>query len=156
MLSHISQVQLYETLWTGAPWAPLSMGFSRQEYWSKLPCPPPRDFPHPGIEPTSLMSPALASRLFPTGKPIIKCISASNTETLSLWVKPQWGTTVGKTTMPQCSRVIPLDPQHTKFKNPQVFSSYTYVHKKKKKERKKDVLVVWVFKFNFGYNVHFL
>ena len=40
--------------------APLSMGFFRQEYWSGLPCPPPGDLPDPGIEPASLMSPALA------------------------------------------------------------------------------------------------
>ena len=38
------------TLWTAAPQAPLSMGFSRQEYWSGLPFPPPRDLPNPGIE----------------------------------------------------------------------------------------------------------
>ena len=38
------------------------MGFSRQEYWSELPCPPSRDLPDPGIEPASLMSPALAGR----------------------------------------------------------------------------------------------
>ena len=48
------------------PQAPQSMGFSRQEYWSGLPCPPPGDLPHPGIEPTSLMSPALAGRFFTT------------------------------------------------------------------------------------------
>ena len=41
---------------------PLSMGFSRQEYWSGLPCTPPGDFPNPGIRPASLMSPALAGR----------------------------------------------------------------------------------------------
>ena len=46
--------------------APLSMGFSRQEYWSGLPCPPPRDLPIPGIEPASLMSPALAGSFFTT------------------------------------------------------------------------------------------
>ena len=46
--------------------APLSMGFSRQEYWSRLPCPPPGDLPNPGIEPTSLMSPALAGMFFTT------------------------------------------------------------------------------------------
>ena len=46
--------------------APLSMGFPRQEYWSGLPCPPPGDLPDPGIKPTSLMSPALASGLFTT------------------------------------------------------------------------------------------
>ena len=46
--------------------APLSMGFSRQEYWSGLPCPPPRDLPDPRIKPASLMSPALAVRFFTT------------------------------------------------------------------------------------------
>ena len=59
VLSHFSHVQLFATLWT-AHQAPLSTGFSRQEYWSGLPCPPPRDPPNPGIEPASLMSPALA------------------------------------------------------------------------------------------------
>ena len=66
MLSCFSHVQLFVTLWTVACQAPLSTGFSRQEYWSGLPCPPPRDFPVPGFEPTSLMSPALASRFFIT------------------------------------------------------------------------------------------
>ena len=46
--------------------APLSMGFSRQQYWSGLPCPPPRDLPDPGIEPESLVSPALAGGFFTT------------------------------------------------------------------------------------------
>ena len=46
--------------------APLSMGFSRQEYWSGLPCPPAGDLPDPGIEPASLMSPALAGGFFIT------------------------------------------------------------------------------------------
>ena len=41
------------------------MGFSRQEYWSGLPCPLPGDRPDPGIEPASLMSPALAGGIFP-------------------------------------------------------------------------------------------
>ena len=44
--------------------APLSMGFSRQEYWSGLPCPSSRDLPDPGIEPASLTSAAFASRFF--------------------------------------------------------------------------------------------
>jgi len=48
------------TLWTIARQAPLSMGFSRQEYWSGLPFPPPGDLPDPGMEPRSLKSPALA------------------------------------------------------------------------------------------------
>ena len=42
------------TPWTVVRQAPLSMGFSRQEYWSGLPCPPPGDLPNPGIEPRSL------------------------------------------------------------------------------------------------------
>ena len=53
------------TPWAVARQAPLSMGFPRQEYWSGLLFPPPRDLPDPGIEPTSLVSPALAGRLFP-------------------------------------------------------------------------------------------
>ena len=55
VLSRFSHVQLFATLWTVAHQASLSMGFSRQEYWSGLPCPPPGDLPDPGIE-TSLMS----------------------------------------------------------------------------------------------------
>ena len=50
----------FMTLWTVALQDPLSMGFSRQEYWSGLPRPPPGDLPDPGIEPVSPMSPALA------------------------------------------------------------------------------------------------
>ena len=46
--------------------APVSMGFSRQEYWSGLPCPPPGDLLNPGIKPLSLTSPALAVRFFTT------------------------------------------------------------------------------------------
>ena len=46
--------------------APPSMGFSKQEYWSGLPC-PPGDLPNPGVEPASLMSSALAGRFFTTG-----------------------------------------------------------------------------------------
>jgi len=52
--------------WTVARQAPLSMGFSRQEYWRGLPLPPPGDLPNPGIERTSLTSPALAGRFFTT------------------------------------------------------------------------------------------
>ena len=71
MLSHFSHVRLFLTLWTVAHQAPLSMGFSRQEYWSGLPCPPPGDLPDPGIELMCLMSPALAAVLpvVPPGKP---------------------------------------------------------------------------------------
>jgi len=59
-------VQLLATLWIVAHQAPLSMGFTRQEYWSGLPCPPLGNLPDPGIESTSFMSPALAGGLFTT------------------------------------------------------------------------------------------
>ena len=49
----LSRVQLFLTPWTLAYQAPLSMGFSRQEYWSGLPFPSPRDLPNPGIKPGS-------------------------------------------------------------------------------------------------------
>ena len=52
------------TLWTVAHQAPLSMGFSRQEYWSGLPCLPSGSLPDRGIKPTSLTSPALAGGFF--------------------------------------------------------------------------------------------
>ena len=54
----ISRVRLFAALWPVAHQAPLSMGFSRQEYWSGLPFPPPGDLPHSGIEPASPVSPA--------------------------------------------------------------------------------------------------
>ena len=62
----------FVALWTVAWQAPLSMGFSRQEYWSGLPFPSPGNFPYPGIEPES---PTLAGGLFsiePPGKPYNK------------------------------------------------------------------------------------
>ena len=66
MLSHFSDVHLCMISWTVAHQAPLSMGFSRQEYQSGLPCSPPGDLAYPGIEPTSLRSPTLAGVFFPT------------------------------------------------------------------------------------------
>ena len=66
VLSRFSLVQLCATLWTVACQAPLSLGFSRQEYWSRLACPLPGNLSDPGIEPVSLMSPALAIRFFTT------------------------------------------------------------------------------------------
>ena len=65
MVSRFSHVQFFGTAWTVALQAPLLMEFSRQEYWSGLPF-PPGDLSHPGIEPISLMSPALAGGFFIT------------------------------------------------------------------------------------------
>ena len=69
----LSHVWLFATPWTVAHQALLSMEFSRQAEWRGLSFPSPGDHPHPGIEPTSLASPALAGRFFsiaPPGKPI--------------------------------------------------------------------------------------
>ena len=59
-------VWLFVILWTIARQASLSMGYPKQEYWSGLPFPPPGDLLNPGIEPTSLVSPALAGGFFTT------------------------------------------------------------------------------------------
>ena len=56
VLSHFSHVPIIATLWTLAHQAPLSIGFSRQEYWSGLLCHPPGYLPNTGIDPRSLMS----------------------------------------------------------------------------------------------------
>ena len=61
-----SLARLFATPWTVACQGPLSMGLSRQTYWSRLPCPPPGDLPDPGTEPTSLTSPLLAGGFFST------------------------------------------------------------------------------------------
>ena len=66
MLSSFSCVRLCAHPRTVAHQAPLSMGFSRQEYWSGLPFSSPRELPNPGIEPMSPMSPALAGGFFTT------------------------------------------------------------------------------------------
>ena len=66
VLSSFSHVQLFESPWTLAHQAPLSMGCSRQEYWSGLPCPPPGQLPNPTIKPSSLTLPALAGGFFTT------------------------------------------------------------------------------------------
>ena len=68
-----SCIQLFEAPWTIARQAPLSIGFTRQEYWSGLPFPTLGDLPDPGNKPASLASPALAGRFFttePLGKPM--------------------------------------------------------------------------------------
>ena len=73
MLSSFSLVWLFATPWTVGPLAPLSMEFSKQEYWQGLPCPPQWDLWDSGIKPTTLTSPALAAGFFtlvPPGKPI--------------------------------------------------------------------------------------
>ena len=64
VLSCFSHVQLFAMLWTVALQALLPMGFSRQEHWCGLSCPPPGDLPYPGIKPASLTSLALVGMFF--------------------------------------------------------------------------------------------
>ena len=66
LFSSLSRVQLFVTPWTVSGQALLSMGFPKQEYWSGLIFPPPRDLPDPGTELTSPMSSALAGRFLIT------------------------------------------------------------------------------------------
>ena len=65
-MKSLSRVRLFATPWTVAYYAPPSMGFSRQEYWSGLPFPSPEDLPDPGIEPRS---PALKADTLPPEPP---------------------------------------------------------------------------------------
>ena len=66
MWRHISHVWLFVTLWTLACQVPLFLGFSRQEYWSGLPFPSPRDLPDLELETISLKSPKLSSGFLTT------------------------------------------------------------------------------------------
>ena len=65
-----SHVRLFATPWTVARQAPLSVGFSRQEYWRGLPCPPPGDLTDTGIKPTSSALQAASLPLSHWGSPI--------------------------------------------------------------------------------------
>ena len=88
MLSHFSRVQLFPTLCLLPARLLCLWGFSRQEYWSRLACPPPRDFPNPGIKAESLLSPALADGFFTTSATweIPKCQSLSRVQL----IEPLW------------------------------------------------------------------
>ena len=66
LLSRFSHFRLFVTPWTAACQTPLSMEFSRREYWSGLPFSSAEDLPDPGTEPTSLVSPELAGGFFTT------------------------------------------------------------------------------------------
>ena len=84
VLSCFSRVRLFVTPWTVAHSASLSLGASRQEYWSGLPCPPPGNLPDPGIEPTA---PALQAGSLPLshqGSPLLELIEQNKNNGLSL------------------------------------------------------------------------
>ena len=83
----LSCVRLFVTPWTVAYQGPLSIGFSRQEYWSGLPCPSPGDLPDPGIEPRfpTLRADALPSE--PPGKPIVTWELVKNAKSQGMYQK---------------------------------------------------------------------
>ena len=72
VFSRLSCVWLFATPWTVARQAPLSIAFSKQEYWTGLPFSPPGDLPNPGIEPATPVSPALQADSYPTEPPFLK------------------------------------------------------------------------------------
>ena len=105
MRSCFSHVQLFETLWAVASQAPLSTGFSRKEYWSGLPFPPPGDIPDPGIEPTF---PALQEDSLPLSTrgalcthSFLKNIKLSRTN--RDWFPHLWPTTYANFSLPPSS-----------------------------------------------------
>ena len=106
MLSPFSCVWLCATLWTTACQALLSKGFSRQDYWSGLPCPPPGNRSDPGIKPVSLMTPALAGGFFTTSATWEALIHLrGQLYLLSIHCPPPW---VPSTSLGQCPHVFSL------------------------------------------------
>ena len=91
VLNPLSCVWRFLTLWTIACQSPLSMGFSRQEYWCGLPCSPPGDLPDLEIEPLSPMSPALAGRFFTTS---------------ATWDHPNYSLYISNSLAPLCGCVL--------------------------------------------------
>ena len=96
VLSHFSCILLFVAPGTAAHQAPLSMGFSRQEYWSGSPCPPPGDIPDLGIEPMTPASTSLAGRFFTTEPPRSPkewaCIRTNPRATQTLAERSLWET----------------------------------------------------------------
>ena len=86
----LGRVQLCNPMWTVACQAPLSMEFSKQEYWSGLPFPPPGDSPNSGIKPAYHASPVLAGRFFTTEPPGKPCVLLQGQSVLAwvLWTGP--------------------------------------------------------------------
>ena len=99
-LSRFSPVWLFATPWIIACQASLSEGVSRQEYWSGLPCPSPRDRPNRGIEAASLTPPALAGRFFTTSTTWERTLSAPDKSSViysspkhtvdAQWIRTNW------------------------------------------------------------------
>ena len=100
----LSHVWLFTTPWTAAFQAPLSMGFSRQQYWSGLPLPAPGDLPNPGIEPRSpaLQTDALPSE--PSRKPSYSRLFSSNSAPRTERQTAQ----IDHSTFPKCKANVPV------------------------------------------------
>ena len=105
VLSHFSRVRLFGTLWTVAYQAPLAIGFSRQEYWSGLLCPPPGDLPNPGIEPVSPASPALQAAAASVVSDSVRPHRHQPTGFPHPWDSPGKNTGVGCHFLLQCMKV---------------------------------------------------
>ena len=88
-------MQLFATPWTVAFQAPLSMEFSRQEYWSGLPFPTPKDLPDPGIKPTSPGSPVLQVTSLPLGKIAAAAAAAKSRQSCPTLCDPIDGSPLG-------------------------------------------------------------
>ena len=106
------------TPWTVAHQVPLSIGFSRQEYWSGLPHLPSEDLHDPGIEPESLMSPASAGGFFTTSatweEPTLESYHHRNHAVFCARAEPQRDISVkGLLVTPQDIKRLGLDPEHS-------------------------------------------
>ena len=106
----VSCVRLFATPWTIACQAPLSMGFSRQEYWSGLPFPTPGDLPDLGIEPASPALQAYSLPSEPLGKPkwVLRCPGWDLGAMLCGWPLP-WVTSLDAI-LPACHQILPQLP----------------------------------------------
>ena len=134
-----SCVQFFVTPWTVARQALWCMGFSRQEYWNGLPCPPLGNLPDPGIKPVSLMSPALADRFFTTEPPgttptpnvfpVILCKSPHWNDSVSSWMlDPCQFSSVAQSCLTLCDPMncsMPGLPVHHQLPE----STQTHVHR---------------------------
>ena len=129
VLSHFSHVQFCVVPWTSACQATLSMGFSRQEYWSGLPLPSPRNLPNPEIKSTSLKSNGLVGVFFTTSNNSDQFSSVQLLSHVPFFVTPRtaagqaslsitnfWGFTrahvhwVGDANQPSCPLPSPSPP----------------------------------------------
>ena len=128
-------IQLFVTLWTVAYQVPLSMEFSRQEYWSRLPFPIPGYLPHPRIKPKSLVSSALAGRFFPTDNTqevtityIWLYINLTETKKPKIYNRYRIETEKRKESRQNTKSSLQITREETKENNPKTINKMTQVH----------------------------